>query len=93
MSQRSLHAAQVLWPAFLMAGILEMVVFAFVDPTALHLGNWRPDASTVYSLAFLVFWAVIALASAATQWMGQDMAFPEDRPRRRHRRHQLGHSA
>ena len=26
----------IAWPAFLMAGVMEMVVFAFVDPEALQ---------------------------------------------------------
>ena len=26
----------IAWPAFLVAGLIEMVVFAFVDPAALH---------------------------------------------------------
>lgn len=62
-------ALQVLWPAFLMAGVLEMGVFALVDPNELH---WPGGATielsrqAVYSLAFLAFWAVVALASAIT---------------------------
>ena len=30
------RALQILWPAFLMAGVLEMLVFAVVDPAELH---------------------------------------------------------
>ena len=26
----------IAWPAFLMAAVMEMVVFAFVDPSELH---------------------------------------------------------
>ncbi|MDF1485340.1 hypothetical protein PY257_09140 [Ramlibacter sp. H39-3-26] len=58
----------VAWPAFLMAGVLEMLVFALVDPQDLHwrgqpLG-WSRD--TVYALAFFVFWAVAMASSALT---------------------------
>ncbi len=55
----------VAWPAFLMASVLEMLVFAVVDPVSLHdldgaqLGL---TALTVYSVAFMVFWLVIAAA-------------------------------
>lgn len=62
-------ALQVLWPAFLMAGVLEIGVFALVDPSELH---WPGGATielsrqAVYSLAFLAFWAVVAVASAIT---------------------------
>lgn len=56
----------IAWPAFLMAGILEMLVFALVDPQDLQwlgqpLGLSRAG---VYTLAFFVFW-VITLASSA----------------------------
>jgi hypothetical protein len=62
-------ALQILWPAFLMAGVLDILVFALVDPTDLHwLGGAPIDASrqAVYTLAFLAFWAVIAAAGAIT---------------------------
>ena len=45
MSRRSLHLAQILWPAFLIAGVLEMVVFALVDPTGLVIGKQTANAS------------------------------------------------
>lgn len=59
-----------LWPSFLAAGVLEMVVFAMVDPGALHwFGgepvDWSPTA--VYTVAFFVFWAIIASAAGMTQ--------------------------
>lgn len=60
----------VLWPAFLMAGVLEMIVFSVVDPEQLHglsgeaLG-W--SATAVYTVAFFVFWAVIGIAGALTE--------------------------
>lgn len=61
----------VLWPAFLMAGVLEMLVFAVVSPGDLHwLGGEQLGWSTqaVYTVAFLVFWAVISAAGAMT-WL------------------------
>ena len=60
-------ALQIGWPAFLMAGVLEMLVFALVDPGDLRwLGGEAIDVSrqAVYTLAFLAFWAVIAAAGA-----------------------------
>lgn len=63
----------IAWPAFLMAGVLEMVVFAFVDPAELHwhgqgLG-WSREA--VYTLTFFVFWGVTMLSSALTTLLAQ----------------------
>ena len=74
-------ALQILWPAFLMAGVLEMLVFALVDPGDLRWhGGEAIDVSrqAVYTLAFLAFWAVIAAAGAITTLLqrGSD----EDRP-------------
>ncbi len=60
----------VLWPAFLMAGVMEMLVFAFVDPGQLHLFGGQPidwSPSAVYTVAFFVFWGVIAAAAALTE--------------------------
>jgi len=80
MTQRMLHAAQILWPAFLMAGVLEMLVFAWVDPGTLQFGGWEPDALTAYSLAFLVFWALIAIAASVSHWLMQHDGARHDAP-------------
>ena len=61
--------ATILWPAFLVAAVLEIAVFAFVDPKSLHLldGETLPlSAAAVYSIAFLVFWACTAVACSLT---------------------------
>ena len=58
---------QVAWPAFLAAGVLEVLVFAVIDPNELHgFGGVRIDWSVqaVYTFTFLLFWAVTAGASA-----------------------------
>jgi hypothetical protein len=64
------QAMWVIWPAFLVAGALELLVFSVVDPADLnslsHL-MWSRDA--YYSIAFFVFWAVVAVASALTLWL------------------------
>lgn len=59
--------SSILWPSFLMAGVLEMLVFAFVDPEELHwLGGASLDLSrsAVYSLSFMMFWVFISLAAS-----------------------------
>ncbi|MEK8026084.1 hypothetical protein [Pseudaquabacterium rugosum] len=66
------HALCVLWPAFLMAAVLEMLVFAWIDPAGLlgHHGTGQPgEAIAVHSLAFLLFWATIALAIGLSHWL------------------------
>lgn len=58
----------IVWPAFLMAGIMEMAVFAFVDPEDLQWFGQPVSLSRqgVYTIAFFVFWGVIMTASALT---------------------------
>ncbi|AVO42277.1 hypothetical protein [Simplicispira suum] len=58
----------IAWPAFLMAGVLEMLIFAFVDPSDLHwfgepIGLSRQG---VYTIAFFLFWGVTMASSAIT---------------------------
>ena len=58
----------IAWPAFLMAGVLEMLVFAMVDPQDLHWFGQPLVLSRqgVYTLAFFVFWAITMATSALT---------------------------
>ena len=69
MKRLARRAAAVAWPAFLVAAVLEIGVFAFVDPNSLHtLGGAALGLSetAVYSLAFFFFWAATAAACALT---------------------------
>lgn len=65
MKQRLMWIA---WPAFLVAGVLEMVVFAVVDPQSLQWfgGRLELSRSAVYTLGFFVFWGAACLSSALT---------------------------
>lgn len=49
-----------LWPAFLSACVLELLVFAMVDPNDLRLAGHALDWSRqgIYTAAFFVFWLV-----------------------------------
>ena len=62
------------WPAFLVAGILEMVVFALVDPESLH-GFFGEELSlsraAIYTLAFFLFWAAAAAAASISLWLAE----------------------
>ncbi len=63
------RTAAILWPAFLVAAVLELLVFAFVDPSSLHTlsGAALPlSATAVYSIAFFLFWACTGAACALT---------------------------
>ncbi len=58
----------IAWPAFLVAGLLEMLVFAMVDPQDLHWFGQPVTLSRqgVYTIAFFIFWGVTMLSSALT---------------------------
>ncbi len=58
-------ALQIGWPAFIAAGVMELLVFAHVDPSDLHTiggGEITLSRQAVYTIAFFAFWAVIAAA-------------------------------
>lgn len=66
MKQRLMWIA---WPAFLVAGAVEMVMFAFVDPEQLHGLGGDPlelSRSAIYTIAFFAFWAATMASSALT---------------------------
>jgi hypothetical protein len=58
----------VVWPAFLAAGLLEIAVFAFIDPHDMHWQDAPLPLSRqgIYTLAFFVFWGVTLASSALT---------------------------
>jgi hypothetical protein len=65
---------RILWPAFLMAGALEVMVFAVVDPHEMRwyggpLIGWAPLA--IYSVTFMIFWSVIATSAAITAFLNR----------------------
>jgi hypothetical protein len=63
---------QIAWPAFVAAGVLELLVFAHVDPADVHTLAGAPvelSRQAVYTLSFFGFWAVIAAAAAVTCWL------------------------
>ena len=65
---RSQQIVGVLGPAFMVAGILEMFLFACFDPLDLHwfgrTVDWSRD--TVYSVSFLILWCGCSLSAWLT---------------------------
>ena len=79
MNMPTRYIGSIAWPAFLVAAVLEMLVFAMLDPQHLHRpgGAALPlSATAIYSLGFLLFWAAAACAAAITLWLdrGADAA-------------------
>lgn len=58
----------IAWPAFLVAGLLEMLVFGLVDPQDLHWFGHPLALSRqgVYTVAFFAFWALTMVSSGLT---------------------------
>lgn len=75
----------VTWPAFLVAGILEMLLFAMVEPKDL---SWmgQPLALSsqgVYTVSFFVLWIVTMAASSMTLLLSrtsEEINQPSEKP-------------
>lgn len=66
-------ALTVTWSSFLSASLATMIFFAFVDPAPV-IAVLTPTAALagrteLYSIGFLFFWLVCAIASALTAWL------------------------
>lgn len=73
-------AMYVLWPAFLMAGVTEALVFAVVDPGDLSWFGFEPmslSRSAIYTISFLLFWLLHGLAGSLTLALATQPEPPE----------------
>ncbi len=68
-----LKLIQVLWPSFLVAGIVEIIFFTVVNPQELYLLGQAVHFSAIatYSIGFFGFWLVCAASSLATLFFQQ----------------------
>lgn len=76
----------VAWSSFLAAGVLEALVFSVVDPHELRWFGGAPvelSAQAVYTLSFLIFWAVVAFGASLALLLVDLQATDEARPQRR----------
>jgi hypothetical protein len=67
------HLMQVVWPAFLIAGVAELVFFSIFDPFELHFFgqplDWSREA--IYALGFFGFWGLGIASSTLTMFLVQ----------------------
>ena len=63
-----------------MAGVIEMLVFALVDPQDLNWFGHPLDMSRqgVYTLSFFIFWFVVSVSSALTAMLAMSSAETND---------------
>lgn len=61
----------IIWPAFLVAGVAELVFFSIFDPFELHFFGaplaWSRQA--IYTLGFFGFWGLGIASSALTLFL------------------------
>ena len=70
--------ASILWPAFVMAGVAELLFFTVIDPNELFFLGRPVDVGPIatYSIGFLLFWTLAAASSAFTVFLlraGEDI--------------------
>ena len=65
------HVIWILWPAFIAAGIAEVVFFTIIDPKQLYLLGQPVElaALTTYSIGFFLFWLLCIGSSLMTYFM------------------------
>jgi len=75
-----LRILTILWPSFLMAAVLDGIVFSAIDPAECGLVQLAQGVSAqgVYTLGFLLFWSVIACASGMTALLVVEQERPAD---------------
>jgi hypothetical protein len=63
----------VMWPAFVVAGIAEVVFFTIFDPFELHFFGAPLELSreAIYTMGFFGFWGLGIASSALTLFLGR----------------------
>ena len=63
----------VIWPAFVVAGIAEIVFFTVFDPFELHFFGAPLELSreAIYTMGFFGFWGLGIASSALTLFLGR----------------------
>ena len=61
----------ILWPSFLVAGLVEGLFFTLVKPEEILFFGVHPNLSDegIYTLGFFAFWIFCALSSALTAYV------------------------
>jgi hypothetical protein len=68
----------VIWPAFLVAGVAELIFFSVFDPFDLHFFGAPLEMSrqAIYTMGFFGFWALGIASSALTIFLEGGTAPP-----------------
>ena len=70
----------VIWPAFLVAGIAEIIFFSVFDPFELHFFGDSLEMSRqgIYTMGFFGFWGLGVASSALTLFLASSSPAAED---------------
>ena len=70
----------IIWPAFLVAGVAEIVFFSLFDPFDLHFFGETLDMSRegIYTMGFFGFWGLGIASSALTMFLEHSPATAPD---------------
>ncbi|MEG2466780.1 MAG: hypothetical protein RSB86_05070 [Comamonas sp.] len=72
----------IAWPAFLAAGVMEMLVFSVFDP--MDMSWWGQSVelsrSAVYTITFFIFWAVFTATGYLTMLLSMSAAEVNGQP-------------
>ena len=65
------RVARIAWPAFLVAGVAEIVFFSVFDPFELHFFGAPLDLTRleIYTMGFFGFWGLAFAAAALALWL------------------------
>jgi hypothetical protein len=76
----ALRMMRVIWPAFLIAGIAELIFFSVFDPFDLHFFGAPLDLSreAIYTMGFFGFWGLGIASSALTVALEGDAEAVDD---------------
>jgi hypothetical protein len=67
------YAALLMWPSFLAACLLEVLIFSMVDPREIHWPSQmsEPSRQSVYSVSFFLFWLITISCSGLVLWLAK----------------------
>jgi hypothetical protein len=69
----------IVWPAFLVAAVAELVFFSIFDPFDLHFFGAPLDLSrqAIYTMGFFGFWGLGIASSALTVFLARSSSDPD----------------
>jgi hypothetical protein len=69
----------IVWPSFLMAGVMEILVFSMVDPEDLQWFGHQLEFSRqgIYTMAFFAFWLIISISGALSVLLSPQPSEPD----------------